>query len=69
MRFGNHQPALQIVEPSWGAPDEILVPTMAVLVFVILVTAFFAGFACIRPRPEDADADRELEMPSRECPH
>jgi hypothetical protein len=34
--------ALQILEPSWGAPNDILSPTAAALGFVIIVNAFFA---------------------------
>jgi hypothetical protein len=34
------EPALQLVEPSWGTPDEVLLPTAAVLGFVIIVNVF-----------------------------
>jgi hypothetical protein len=36
------EPALQIIEPSWGAPDTVLTPVIAVLGFVIVMNAFFA---------------------------
>ncbi|MGZ4987437.1 MAG: hypothetical protein ACXWIU_01800 [Limisphaerales bacterium] len=36
------EPAVQLFEPSWGPPGYVLLPTIAVLVYVIVVTAFFA---------------------------
>ncbi len=36
------EPALQIIEPSWGGPDTLLTPVIAVLGFVITANAFFA---------------------------
>jgi hypothetical protein len=46
------EPALQLVEPSWGPSGVVLLPTTAVLVFVVVVTAFFAvGFLVFGSRP------------------
>ncbi len=36
------EPALQIIEPSWGAPQELLMPTLGMLGFVLGVSLFVA---------------------------
>jgi hypothetical protein len=39
------EPVLQLVEPSWGPPDSVLLPTVAVLSYVMIVNVFFSvGF-------------------------
>jgi hypothetical protein len=39
------EPALQLFEPSWGPPDNVLLPTIAVFGYVIVVTVIFStGF-------------------------
>lgn len=39
------EPALQLVEPSWGPTGYVLWPTVAVLGYVVILTVFFAiGF-------------------------
>lgn len=44
------EPALQIVEPGWSASDSVLLPTMAVIGFVIALNAFFSlGSLTARP--------------------
>ena len=34
------EPALQLIEPSWGTPDKVLLPTIRVLGLVIFVNVF-----------------------------
>jgi hypothetical protein len=34
------EPALQLVEPSWGTPDQLLLPTVRVLGLAIFVSVF-----------------------------
>jgi hypothetical protein len=36
------EPALQVIEPSWGPQDNVLQPTVMVLSFVLFVNAFFS---------------------------
>jgi len=48
--------ALQLVEPSWGPPSSVFLPTIAVLFYVVVVTAFFAlGFLVfgVQPAPSN----------------
>jgi len=37
------EPALQIVEGNWGAPDQVLLPTSVAVPFVLLISAIFSG--------------------------
>jgi hypothetical protein len=58
------EPALQIIEPSWGAPDDLLLPTVAVLGFVIAVNLFFSLGSLLTPqRPFTS-----VMPPPRPCP-
>lgn len=46
------EPVLQIIEPDWGAPDDVLSPTMAMVGFVIGLNVFYSlGSLAARPRP------------------
>jgi hypothetical protein len=48
------EPALQIIEPSWGATDNVLAPTMFALGFAIIINVFFSVgqlASCPRFRP------------------
>ena len=53
------EPALQIIEPSWGAPDKVLLPTAAALGFVIFVNGFFS-LASLASRPELAPSNLQI---------
>jgi hypothetical protein len=46
------EPMLQIVEESWGAPDNVLMPTVVVLGFVIALCAI-VSLASLAVRPEE----------------
>ncbi len=41
------EPALQIIEPSWGASNDLLTPTIGALIIVICGDLFFSLFALI----------------------
>ena len=45
------EPVLQILEPSWGPSDGVLVPTLVILGFVLGVNFFFA-LGSLAARPE-----------------
>lgn len=50
------EPALQLIEPTWGTPDQVLLPTVRVLGLAIVVDAVFAlgSLAAIRdPAPRN----------------
>ncbi len=54
------EPVLQIVGPSWGPPDNVLLPTIAVLGFVIIVNVFFSlGSLASRPEPTAPNRSRQ----------
>jgi hypothetical protein len=51
------EPALQLIEPSWGAPDDVWQPTFVVLGFVIFVNVFFSlGSLASNPASDAAEA-------------
>jgi hypothetical protein len=50
------EPALQLIEPSWGTPDDVLQPTLVALGFVILVNAFVSlGSLAAKPESDIAE--------------
>jgi hypothetical protein len=61
------EPALQLVEPSWGPPGYVLLPTIAVLAYVVILTAFFAvGFLVFgsQPTPSNKSLQATVAAPS-----
>ncbi len=64
------EPALQLIEPTWGTPDQILLPAVRVLALAILVDGIFAlgSLAAVRePTPRNiiagAKESRQGQLP------
>jgi hypothetical protein len=66
------EPALQLIEPTWGTPDKVLLPTIRVLGLVIFVNVFVSlgSLASIREltppnKVTGANAGGPRELPTR----
>lgn len=57
------EPALQLVEPSWGSPGSVLLPALATLTGVMMATVFFAiAFLAFGSEPAPSSSHRAAPL-------